>query len=409
MLFNKSFDYRYCFIYLFAGILFFKQAIPHIITPAVVIFIFSLYVVIVRPKRLFNSFSITYILFIFFNLFSLIDTGGYNLLSTLINNLVFLFVYTTLAISENQVKHIFISFSIFSAMLSGFLYYKYGALLGLGRFGEDLESTTFSSISISYYCIIGLISSLIVLYSPERIIWKIGSIISLILVLAISVFTGSKKAILIPIVFIIVLLFIKFKRKLIKLLLSFTIIAIIIYFLWDYLREIDILQRYFIERIEAFYYHIIGKGYDESTDLRSSYVPYAVNLFSQSPLIGTGGIAYAVKMYMEDIHVNHPHNTFLEILAGTGIIGFCLYYHSIVKIFLRLIRRIKDYVAIALFSAVFALLVNQFNSQSYNVPVLNVYFYVSYAYCMISIRRVDNIYCEHKENDRLLDNNLSQK
>ena len=107
--------------------------------------------------------------------------------------------------------------------------------------------------------------------------------------------------------------------------------------------------------------------------------------------------------------MNHPHNTFLEILAGTGIIGFCLYYHSIVKIFLRLIRRIKDYVAIALFSAVFALLVNQFNSQSYNVPVLNVYFYVSYAYCMISIRRVDNIYCEHKENDRLLDNNLSQK
>ena len=389
-------DKRFFFIYLFAAIMFFKQTLPYIITPAVVIVLFFLYCYIVRPSKLFNKFSIFNILFILFNLFSVINTGQNAILNTLINNLIFIFIYTSISKDLNDIKHIIISISIFAASQCIYLYWKYGELLGYGRFGEYMDDTTLSAISLSYYCIVGLISSFMLyfLYESQRI--RLGALLLVSIILGIAIFSGSKKAIITPLFFIFTYLSFKQRNNIKKLLFYVVIIGSIVFIIWNYLKDIEILQKYFIGRFESFFSFISGKGYDDSTMYRMSYIPVALNCFYDNPIIGMGGLGYSTSFFLNAIGVNHPHNTYVEILAGCGLIGFILYYSVIINSLVKLFKRVKfnDTMDILLLSALLALLFNNMNSQSYNVPILNVFFFISYNYLVIIEN--ENIYNKNK-------------
>ena len=373
------------YIYLFSFMLFFKQAMPTIITPTIVFIVFTFYLIITKPPKIFNQLVVFNVIFILLNLFSILDSGRIAIINTMINNLIYIVIFTTIIKNRKDIDNTIFSFTLFGTLQCIFLYYKYGDLLGYGRFGEDMDDTTFSAITLSYYIVISLISSLIMLYCNKNKRIKLLSIVCIAIILTIALFTGSKKAIITPVLFVVVYNFIKNGKNFIKLVLSLLIIVVLLSYIWNYVKEIDLLQRNFVDRFESFFLMITGdtRIEDESTKERLKFIPYALSLFYNNPLFGTFGLGYAVELYLKNINVNHPHNTYLEILAGTGIIGFFIYYGVIIKILYGLKRIIYDNYAMILVSVMLAILFNQFNSQSYNVPVLNVYFSIAYSYLII--------------------------
>ncbi|MEK1831873.1 O-antigen ligase family protein [Priestia megaterium] len=65
----------------------------------------------------------------------------------------------------------------------------------------------------------------------------------------------------------------------------------------------------------------------------------AFEFFSSHPFAGIGAFnfsEYNLFYYGEALYV---HNTFLEILSETGMIGFCLYFSFLLLVLLQLLKQ----------------------------------------------------------------------
>ena len=87
--------------------------------------------------------------------------------------------------------------------------------------------------------------------------------------------------------------------------------------------------------VEAF----TGTGGDSSTIVRLMLVDIGWDLFHQSPLIGVGIHNPSVYTYsIFGIENYYLHNNYIELLAGTGIIGVVTYYSMYVYLVYNMLR-----------------------------------------------------------------------
>ena len=87
--------------------------------------------------------------------------------------------------------------------------------------------------------------------------------------------------------------------------------------------------------VEAF----TGTGGDSSTIIRLALVDIGWDLFYQSPITGVGinnPSVYTFFVYGKDNY--YLHNNYIELLAGTGIIGLLAYYSMYLYVAYNLIR-----------------------------------------------------------------------
>lgn len=137
----------------------------------------------------------------------------------------------------------------------------------------------------------------------------------------ISILSGSKKAIIIFAVAIFVYA-VLYSGNSAKLLVSIIFMAIACAVLWYVVMHVDVFYAAIGERVERSLNYFSGESYDGSTKNRANYLALALDLFKKHPI---GGVGFDCFRCFND-RTSWAENTFLEMLADLGIIGFLIYF-----------------------------------------------------------------------------------
>ena len=228
------------------------------------------------------------------------------------------------------------------------------------------------------------IGTIITLYiyrsSPDvkkRNLKKIICIFLMILFFMITLFSGSKKAIVMVTIGVVGYEIISTKG--LKLFLKLVILLITLYAGVILIMTNENLYKVLGRRVERTILTITGKAQgndiDNSLRERQFYIQKSLDLFKSNPIIGYGGNNFVT--YMRDInydHVAYSHNNFTEILCTLGIVGFIIYYSIWIT---TLFKSIKMYMRqkdpkLLFFSIInFIILVMDYGNVSY-INVFNI-------------------------------------
>lgn len=152
--------------------------------------------------------------------------------------------------------------------------------------------------------------------------------------------TGSRKALVFVVVGIVLLFIFRSLRsanvvnsitKIIGSLLALTIVGVAVLQLPMFSEVLDRMS----SMVDAF----SGTGGDSSTIIRLALVDIGWDLFYQSPITGVGvnnPSVYTFFLYGKENY--YLHNNYIELLAGTGVIGLLAYYSMYIYIAYNLIR-----------------------------------------------------------------------
>ena len=184
---------------------------------------------------------------------------------------------------------------------------------------------------------------------------KILYIILIIALAALTLLSGSKKALLLLILGIAAVMFIYSKgiQKIQKTISLVAIAAIILFIIFNN----PVLYSTIGNRIERTFLTVTGNNSnntslkvigktvgttDKSLIERKYYINQGIELFKKYPLFGYGGNNFATKMReIGYSHVAYSHNNYVELLCTLGIVGFILYYSYWAITIVRLIKMHK--------------------------------------------------------------------
>ena len=143
-----------------------------------------------------------------------------------------------------------------------------------------------------------------------------------------------------------------------------------------------------LERMSSMVEAFTGTGGDSSTIVRLMLVDIGWDLFHQSPLIGVGIHNPSVYTYsIFGIENYYLHNNYIELLAGTGIIGVVTYYSMYVYLVYNMLRyhdlHSNEYVMV--FILLMSQLVMDMGLVSYESK--STYFYMMLFYMEVQILR----------------------
>lgn len=219
-----------------------------------------------------------------------------------------------------------------------FLYYGFDNLQNLIISGKRFTNDYANSNDIGMF-----ISTSVVIYVYKILFInskKSLSFIFLIPCIIIIAVSGSRKALVLLVIGVMLVLLFRFKSKnLIKtitnwiVLLSFSILII------NLLSSLPIFKG-INSRMEGLIALVTGNGkVDSSSLLRKQFIEIGMKQFFLKPFLGIG-MNNTYYLTMEAVgKETYLHNNYVELLAGGGIIGFICYY----SIFIDLIINIFNY------------------------------------------------------------------
>ncbi len=202
------------------------------------------------------------------------------------------------------------------------------------RIGQEIDNVN----SIGQQTAIAVIISIFFGLYENKKFYYLFTIIPLIVALG----TGSRK-VLIMLVFGTILLFLLKReqkidmKKFINKILIFGIIA----FVFIGISKLPMFSNIF-ERFEENIEIMKAKGtVYEGTELRAIYIKEGMKQFLETPIFGIGidNSSYITSKATQ--HFTYLHNNFVELLATTGITGFCLYYSIYIYIILTCLKNLK--------------------------------------------------------------------
>ncbi|MBT2572023.1 O-antigen ligase family protein [Planococcus sp. ISL-110] len=261
---------------------------------------------------------------------------GFAKVKTLIQ-LVFLYflVYHTFYKTKNIIVFLRILL-IAGLILSIYTLFYYGpqyiinAMLTGSRLGGDFSQENVFGINLAITTILCFF-----FYSFKNSKMA-GLIFVLPLVLAMS--SGSRKALLVIIIGIILILFFKNGwKKVYKVAISLSLFFIAIY----YAIKLPIFSSIY-NRTEGLLAVLNGSsGKEASAVYRQMLIEQGIIWFKESPIWGYG-LANFRTLNINSFGVNsYAHNNFVELLVNGGLIGFIIFYFMYVYIFIRLFPYLK--------------------------------------------------------------------
>lgn len=263
--------------------------------------------------------------------------------------------------------------------------YGFDGIIALLRSSTRIDSDTMNASTL------GVILAYIVLvgfYYGYYYHWKLVHLL-LIPVILIIVVSGSKKAILVDVAGILVLLVLANWKKgsatsIIKILFSISIAVVICYFVLKLPVFSNILTR-----ITRAYTGIVrGYNIDKSTRERMAFIKLGFEIFKEHPLKGIGIDNAKIINAQINGRYAYLHNNYSELLADTGIIGSLLYYSLYFYIFINLFkmrnRRDKEYDMCLTFMIV--LIVTQIGMVAYHDRCTYYYLLI----CFFKVKQMQN-------------------
>lgn len=202
-------------------------------------------------------------------------------------------------------------------------------LSGWARLGKTLFESAGSNI-IEYSCML-IYAQMYVAYRLFLPGWRVCWAVVFCLLFVCGLFTGVRKALIIPLVFLYVYLLSRNRKNALKIIGATVLIGflagLVLYVVSQYFislgsRLMDLLND-ILSGAEAV--SSGGNSYEERMWLRQT----ACQAFMENPVLGLGVgqfRSYSVAHGGPDLYA---HNNFLELLANSGIVGFTLYYGSV--------------------------------------------------------------------------------
>lgn len=179
--------------------------------------------------------------------------------------------------------------------------------------------------------------------------------------------TGSRKGFIMPFAEILIFKVIDGGldvKKILKNIFIFIIVALIIYIFLSKNKEMLYRIRIIINMLFS------GSTGDESTLLRKSYIELSKKMFYNNPIIGNGINTFASTLQYYTGAYKYSHNNFMEILSGTGIIGFVLYYWFYIKTIINLFRtRVNNPFGILGLSIILTILIFEYGIVTYSIYI----------------------------------------
>jgi O-antigen ligase len=219
----------------------------------------------------------------------------------------------------------FYGFSVFDEVVGG---------NRIVRVGSDVGNVNFLGMAYAYSALFSLFF-LINRVSCDEKFRRLKSMLYLLAVIICIFFlllTGSKKAFILLGTGIIILFFLKkgndytaFK----KILLGVFAIGMVV-MIFNLIQNMEMF-RAINQRLNELVMLLTSGSGSDSDNYRLSLTKQGLEIFSLNPLLGSG--TGASRHYFG----TYSHNNYVEILMNTGIIGFVVFYSSIVNIFFRLI------------------------------------------------------------------------
>ena len=243
----------------------------------------------------------------------------------------FVFVYSFKAIKNKYLVVSLVSLGIFLFSLYFIFHYR-NEIINFRSYGSEafrLGTYFDNQNGVAAYAAVGVATSLFsVLFVSKKIRWFF--IIPILSTLLVGIVTGSRSFILAVAIFVIVLLFFKFKKhKFIYLIVVASLIGLSIILL--NLPFMGTIKQRMVDAIETLLG--ISSKADTSTISRTIWIDYGFYLGSRNLIIGYGVNGFSIYSGVG----TYSHSNFAEVICDFGLIGFILFYLPFVLIILKAI------------------------------------------------------------------------
>lgn len=211
----------------------------------------------------------------------------------------------------------------------------YNSYFGVGRLGMELPGTRIdSAITLGYILLYFACSQLYAMFSSKNFFFTVLSYLSFIFCLYLIILTGTRKALIIPIILLFVLLAIKYRKNIFK--FSFFGIAFVLFivFAFEFVVSAEIMSEVQLLRLQGLLGFIDNSQFlDDSSEERVMLAERAMEYFLDNPILG-----YGVDNTYNALG-KHAHNNYLSTLCFGGIVMFSLYYW----IYIKFIKKIRHF------------------------------------------------------------------
>jgi O-antigen ligase len=343
--------------------------------------VFSLVTLIKKRITIpFTFFNLSYLFLLLFGListfFSRDTTSTYSILIQIIPYFFYCIILSWYILDGGERAYERIVISLKTFLLSTLILCIFVVINDLQGFNvyTRIGYKTFGNqyTMFTYYLMISVSIAIWLYFKQVKMFNKRTLEMILIVLFVISVFTAIRKAIIIPIVYwgMYVYMTSVNKKKLIsgfmKVMIGIALLVVSYFFLMNFEYFAFTVGR----RMQGFIAGLQGNNSvaDNSFNVREQLAIAAIECFKTYPFFGYGFGAFRDYAH-ETIGVRlYAHNNYLELLASTGVTGFIIYYGFLTLLLRKLYVRFKVYKnAIFIFGIAFiiSLLVNELAAVTY--------------------------------------------
>lgn len=198
------------------------------------------------------------------------------------------------------------------------------------RLGGELNQSN----SFGFLAAMTFITAFYYAYIEKKKLYYILAIVPAVLAFA----SGSRKALLIVVAGLFVLIILKREKNQIKTLITCIISLIAVYFALSYLSE----KIFAFQRMADMFEFFKGNAKaDSSIGTRLGMIMSGLDWFMEKPFFGHGTMQYNYLYYLNYGAFRPAHNNMIQILVDYGLVGFSIYYGMYIYIFKRLVRLFK--------------------------------------------------------------------
>ena len=295
----------------------------------------------------------------------------------------FVFCISQLISTERDVEKV-LKLEIFAALLCGIyvLFFIDSSHLADERLGGEDSERIWNANDIGLKMAVGYASCLYFLIRKSMIKAILGILV--VIFISISLMSGSRKVIVLLVLFTALLMIIRSKGR--KKILYGAYASLIVVVAYLAIMNIAPLYDMIGRRFELLLAGLHGGDGGSSLTLREEMVGYGIVFWSEKPWLGNGFNAFC-EMYGNITRwYTYSHNNFIELLTNTGVVGVVLYYSLIIYILFKLWKPAFYYkitLAQVLFLYTFICFVLDYAMVSYpSVPTIFRLMYTS-RYCQI--------------------------
>ena len=244
--------------------------------------------------------------------------------------------------------------------------------------------------------LLGMLGAVVVILQAYKMVYdkKFGSAIFLIPTILVIALSQSKKAIIMLLIGVLLVVFSKYiSRKNGLKIIKISVLISVMLVIFNYALNLEIFTG-LRDRFEDMFSTMSdsSEGVGESTWERMKFIEIGMAQFLETPILGVGIGSSSALLAEKFGRYTYLHNNYVELLACGGIVGFIIYYSMYVYLISNLIKYRKHDVARTnlILVLIIVLLFADYGFVSYNVKY-------HFFYLMMMFMHVDHLKRKHRE------------